>query len=1425
MKSWLSTSSHYGNTPPYGVLSDGSARGATPVKEFVQGPAAPWTPVNGKKQNLKKQVRWALSPPSSRSADCSASIRGGDTLWNESPLKPGTRWVPPSIPGIRWVSPSIPSSSASMDNRSGKVGLMRLCIMGTGPIGIDDFWARLRQRLGMKDASLVQKALLIRQPNGQSRVDVWVLEDSAPLFKKLMGKTRKWHWNTVYWAAWLARFNVEKPREPKPEEVGTCNGVVTWNINGWRGRSEQVQYFMGRSHIAVALLQETLVYSSDRQISIPGYDVFSLDAKKSMAGARGQAICVRKWLKATSLNLNDSNIIGVRVPKLPGEGCWYIYSIYLPSGGNYRRDRGLAVKRMRRLLKRLIRKEPAAKILVGGDWNIDRERMVKTVSRWNLPLTVQGISGSTKTRRPKDPHANWTSLDYFLTSVVAQSALTVSRVDRSWDASDHFAVRTTIRNMSSSSVGKPAKRFERQKLRGLAEHIVNDNRWTILASLGEETSLDQFEEKLVEVSNEIAEEKLVRVPTGGKAGKHYLDRKTKELIAKRRKLQRDIDCGRVQEGRMEEARNLLLVVKKKIDVKISHSRQKHHMLLIRRGARLFTTGQMAAFWRWIDNFTHFREQSVRRSDPLRDSNGVLQTSEEAIANVLRMHYTKLGQDLGGNSKNLQHWTDLWSVEPRGKPDENFFKKPISWLEVKERIKKSAYGRATGVDGIPYEWWKLAPWEKRMRRDNEERTEPPNPMAKALLMYVNRCYVEGQLPEKDLLSEVTSIYKTGDTSSASNYRGIFLINHKAKLVGGTETERFVQHMENEKILYPEQGGFRRGEDVLAQVCSLYEVVRRRAIGNQPTYIFFGDLVKAFDMVPFDAVIASMERAGVTEPATKLTQSTYHKSYQCCVVGDARSQQYKVQVGTKQGDVPTPPKFDLFINPLIRQLRGSGGVAVPGLQRRVSSLHFADDALGLAENPGKLQEIVDISDTWARSINMKWGLPKCGVMILGATEEQRSAFKQLEFRLAGGIVPHVSTYKYLGMHITENFGTLSQERPDIVSHVKDRRDTAFKILHKSRSFLRCRTIPVHLRLQVVKTQIVPVTTYGGEWCGMHSRMLLQKLREPITKALKWIIGYRSSNVVCQTVCIYMEMGIPFPEAMVAKQRTRAWLKWDRSKTIISELMNEKHSSRTKTWVTHTTNWLSKELKIKPDDLKIKRGDAEKEDELLKLVFEKVTSSILQQEGSGENSSVTQYVGFEFEKTRGFIKAATWMPSLAMGVVWMIRFRTNAMWTRERWLQQCDRNGKGHDLHWSEAKKCPACGLVLDCNERYHLLIECTSYATQREQYIGPFLKSAIVAARLLRPRLDVRPVTDTGIAAVLLLGGFMGKTGWYFTKAFGHNPKETLRGKWKFGFIPVALFLAEIMSHHMDLIFDTDSSGLTKRYGHWEGGYFTDSHSDF
>ncbi|OMJ08862.1 LINE-1 reverse transcriptase-like protein, partial [Smittium culicis] len=171
---------------------------------------------------------------------------------------------------------------------------------------------------------------------------------------------------------------------------------------------------------------------------------------------------------------------------------------------------------------------------------------------------------------------------------------------------------------------------------------------------------------------------------------------------------------------------------------------------------------------------------------------------------------------------------------------------ISWDDVRMVLMSLALHKAPGGDGLEVGWYKV------LFNDYDVYC-PESPMAKALLNLLQTIWRSGKIPKVWNITEIVPIPKKGDPQLLDNYRGIALIPVGMKILGRIIIGRINRQLEARKKISFLQAGLRRGEEAMAQVVSLYDILSRRRVAKKETFVAFIDFKKAYDTVPIEALL--------------------------------------------------------------------------------------------------------------------------------------------------------------------------------------------------------------------------------------------------------------------------------------------------------------------------------------------------------------------------------------------------------------------------------------------------------------------------------------------------------------------------------------------------------------------------------------------
>ena len=129
-------------------------------------------------------------------------------------------------------------------------------------------------------------------------------------------------------------------------------------------------------------------------------------------------------------------------------------------------------------------------------------------------------------------------------------------------------------------------------------------------------------------------------------------------------------------------------------------------------------------------------------------------------------------------------------------------------------------------------------------------------ADALLPYLynlfNKCLMRGYFPESWSEGHIVPIFKSGDQSEASNYRGITLLSTLGKLFTRIINNRLTNWAEDYNVYVEAQAGFRKGMSTVDNVFILHGLISHSLTNKTNLYCAFIDFTKAFDFVVRDVL---------------------------------------------------------------------------------------------------------------------------------------------------------------------------------------------------------------------------------------------------------------------------------------------------------------------------------------------------------------------------------------------------------------------------------------------------------------------------------------------------------------------------------------------------------------------------------------------
>jgi len=213
------------------------------------------------------------------------------------------------------------------------------------------------------------------------------------------------------------------------------------------------------------------------------------------------------------------------------------------------------------------------------------------------------------------------------------------------------------------------------------------------------------------------------------------------------------------------------------------------------------------------------------------------------------------------------------------------------------------GRAPGSDGITLDLLKC---------DKDVISGP-------LLEIMCKCWKLGSIPQDMRDTLIVALYKNkGDRRDCNNYRGISLLSVVEKVFARAVLSSLQKIADR---VYPEsQCGFRSARSTIDMVFSVRQLQEKCREQNQPLFMAFIDLTKAFDLVSRSGLFAVLAKIGCPPKPLEIIRS-FHTGMKGRVrIDGAISEEFDVKSGVKQGCVLAPTLFGIYFSLLLKHAFG-------------------------------------------------------------------------------------------------------------------------------------------------------------------------------------------------------------------------------------------------------------------------------------------------------------------------------------------------------------------------------------------------------------------------------------------------------------------------------------------------------------------------
>lgn len=405
-----------------------------------------------------------------------------------------------------------------------------------------------------------------------------------------------------------------------------------------------------------------------------------------------------------------------------------------------------------------------------------------------------------------------------------------------------------------------------------------------------------------------------------------------------------------------------------------------------------------------------------------------------------------------------------------------------------------------------------------------------------------CWEEGEVPQDMRDSTIITLYKNkGDRSDCNNYRGISLLSIVGKVFARVLLSR-LQVLASR--VYPEsQCGFRANRSTTDMIFAVRQLQEKCREQQQPLYMAFVDLTKAFDLVSRQGLFKLLEKIGCP-PSLRSMIISFHTNTRSRVSCDGTlSDPFLILSGVKQGCVLAPTLFGIFFSLMLKlayhqcsegvylHCRHDGNLFnLPRLLKsktKVSKvllreLLFADDAALVAHSEAELQSLIDKFNNACNAFGLAISIKKTEIMAMNIGSAPT-------IKIGNHTLNVVSNFTYLGSTMSANV-SLDTEL--------DRRigKAVATMSRLSKRVWKNQLLTLNTKLRVYEACVLSTLLYGSETWTTYKRQE-RRLHTFHMRCLMRIL-----NITWQDKVPYSEIlalsKVPSMFAMLNQRRLR-WL----------------------------------------------------------------------------------------------------------------------------------------------------------------------------------------------------------------------------------------------------------------------------------------------
>ena len=316
---------------------------------------------------------------------------------------------------------------------------------------------------------------------------------------------------------------------------------------------------------------------------------------------------------------------------------------------------------------------------------------------------------------------------------------------------------------------------------------------------------------------------------------------------------------------------------------------------------------------------------------------------------------------------------------------------------------------------------------------------------------------------------------------------------------------------ESLDHEQQCGFRPERGCIDAIFTVKMALRKRREHGKESWVFFLDLVKAFDRVPRELLWLILQKFGVPPKLISLLRSL-HEKFEVKFTVDDVTHVMACTIGVKQGDILGPILFTFFLAAVMITWRATSNLPqcifrskqdakmtgrsyrAHGEEYEVNDSEYADDTALIFDTREDASQGIPLCMNHFQRFGMEVhsGPPDSKSVVLFCSKppclyEDPSTFDHVDLsniKFGDRYIPIVQDFTYLGSVISHD----ASDDLDVDRRIQ-KASNAFGMIRNS--LFSSSKIKLRVKAKVYQTFILPILLYGVEcWC--LTEKLVNKLR---------------------------------------------------------------------------------------------------------------------------------------------------------------------------------------------------------------------------------------------------------------------------------------------------------------------------------------------